>query len=128
MAGSKWCLTGNVDFTFKTRRGRTEEDNSTSILLKLTLSLLFFFICLKRFLIFFFFWTLKSNHCRRSQTRDICILTKRERWVFSYFFSSQFDRQTVSHLTYFHVLYPFTTSFLIINDDRFVIKNYFLNQ
>lgn len=127
MAGSDWCLTGNVDFTFKTRRGRTEEDNSTSILLKLTLSLLFFFICLKRFLIFFF-WTLKSNHCRRSQTRDICILTKRERSVFSYFFSSKFDRQTVSHLTYFHVLYPFTTSFLIINDDRFVIKNYFLNQ
>lgn len=85
---------------------------------------LFFFICLKRFLIFFF-WTLKSNHCRRSQTRDICILTRRERSVFSYFFSSKFDRQTVNLFSRFISLYY---ELLIINDDRFVIKNYFLNQ
>lgn len=127
MAGSDWCLTGNVDFTFKTRRGQTEEDNSTSILLKLTLSLLFFFICLKRFLIFFFLNS-KVESLSKKPNKGHMYFNIKGAFSFFIFFSSKFDRQTVSHLTYFHVLYPFTTSFLIINDDRFVIKNYFLNQ
>lgn len=64
------------------------------------------FICLKRYL-YFFFLTLKSSQAlsKKPAKGHVYFNQKNERSIFS-IFSSKFDRQTVSHITYFPVLYP----------------------